>query len=137
MTAYATTKTEIKAQFFDVDSMDIVWHGNYVKYFEMARCDLLDAIDYNYQQMKDSGYGWPVIDLRVRYIRPVVFGQVVIVESQLVEYENRLKIDYVIYDKETGERLCKGSTVQVAVELETKEMLLASPSVLVEKLEEK
>jgi acyl-CoA thioester hydrolase len=45
--------------FHDVDMM--VWHGHYAKYFEIAR-RLLEQIDYNYPQTRDSGYAWPVID---------------------------------------------------------------------------
>lgn len=49
---------EIVVPFFDIDSMDVVWHGHYVKYLEVARCALLDDIGHNYTQMKDSGYAW-------------------------------------------------------------------------------
>ncbi len=43
---------EIEIPFYDVDSAGIVWHGNYVKYFEVARCVLLDKLNYNYIDMK-------------------------------------------------------------------------------------
>jgi acyl-CoA thioester hydrolase len=39
-----TAETEFTVEFYDVDSMEIVWHGNYVKYLEKARCVLLDHI---------------------------------------------------------------------------------------------
>ena len=133
-TIYATSKKEIKAQFYDLDPMDVVWHGNYVRFFEDARCELLNKIGYNYAEMKDSGYTWPVVDLHIRYVRPITFGQEVIIQTDLVEYEFRLKIIYTIYDKKTGERLCKEHTEQVAVDYETREMLLVSPAILLEKL---
>jgi hypothetical protein len=59
-----SSETEIDVPFFDVDLMEIVWHGHYAKYFEIARCDLLDKIDYGYMKMRSSGYAWPIIDLR-------------------------------------------------------------------------
>jgi acyl-CoA thioester hydrolase len=62
-----TEETEFKVEFYDVDSMDIVWHGNYVKYFEKARCALLDKIGYGYQEMRASGYAFLVTDLRAYY----------------------------------------------------------------------
>lgn len=119
--------TEIVVPFFDVDMMNIVWHGHYVKYLEVARCALLDHIGHNYMQMLDSGYGWPVIDLQLRYVRGAVFGQKLIVRASLVEWENRLKINYLISDAATGERMTRASTVQVAVDVATREMQLASP----------
>ena len=128
-------EVEIEVPFFDVDSMDVVWHGHYVKYFEEARCALLDKLGHNYRQMRDAGYAWPIIDLQVRYIRGAQFGQRIRVRADLVEWENRLKINYLITDVATGERMTRGSSVQVAVEIATREMLLASPRVFVEAVE--
>lgn len=120
--------------FHDVDVMEIVWHGHYAKYFEIARCALLDKVAYNYVEMKASGYAWPIIELKTRYIKPAKFGQDILVRAQIAEYELRLKINYLIVDAETGNRLTRGHTVQVAVDLERQELLLASPPVLLEKL---
>ena len=126
--------TEIKVPFHDVDSALIVWHGHYVKYLEVARCELLDTINYNYDDMIESGYFWPVIDMRLRYAKASRFGQELLVNSTIVEWENRLKINYEIRCAESGERLTKANTTQVAVQIETKEMLFESPRVLFEKL---
>ena len=126
---------ELNVPFFDVDMMEVVWHGHYVKYFEEARCALLDKLGHNYRQMRDAGYAWPIIDLQVRYIRGAQFGQRIRVRADLVEWENRLKINYLITDVATGERMTRGSSVQVAVEIATREMLLASPKVFVEAVE--
>lgn len=129
-----SAEVEIQVQFFDLDPMEIVWHGRYVQYLETARCALLDRIDYNYPQMKASGYAWPVIDLHLRYAAPATFGQRIKVRAAIVEWENRLKIDYLISDAVSGKRLTRASTVQVAVGLEDREMRFASPPVLLEKL---
>jgi acyl-CoA thioester hydrolase len=127
-------ETEIDVQFFDLDPMHIVWHGNYVRYLEIARCALLDSINYNYVQMQDSGYMWPVIDLNLRYVGSAVFGQRIKVRAELVEWESRLKVDYVITDAASGKRLTRASTTQVAVDIATGEMCFGSPAILFEKL---
>jgi acyl-CoA thioester hydrolase len=127
-------EVELQVQFFDLDPMEVVWHGNYVKYLEVARCALLDSIDYNYGQMKESGYAWPVIDLHVRYAGPATFGQKLRLRASITEWENRLKIDYVIFDAASGRRLSRATTTQVAVEIASGEMCFVSPSVLYEKL---
>ncbi|MDA7084877.1 acyl-CoA thioesterase [Pseudomonas sp. SA3-5] len=126
---------EMVVPFFDVDSMEVVWHGHYVKYFEVARCALLDKLGHNYTQMLTAGYAWPIIDLQVRYIRGARFGQKIIVRADLIEWENRLKLHYLISDAETGERMTRGSSVQVAVDIASREMQLASPRVLVAAVE--
>ena len=119
--------TEVVVPFFDIDTMNVVWHGHYVKYLEVARCALLDHIGHNYTQMLDAGYAWPVIDMQLRYVRGATFGQRINVRASLVEWESRLKINYLITDLITGERLTRAVTVQVAVEIASKEMQLASP----------
>ncbi|QGZ29647.1 acyl-CoA thioesterase [Stutzerimonas stutzeri] len=125
-------EVEVLVPFFDVDSMDVVWHGHYIKYFEVARCALLERIGHNYTQMRDAGYAWPIIDVQLRYMRGARFNQRLVVRADLVEWENRLKINYLITDAETGERMTRGSSVQVAVDMASREMLLASPTVFVE-----
>ena len=128
------TQVEIEVPFHDVDVMGVVWHGHYVKYLEIARCALLDRIDYNYPQMKASGYAWPVIDMRIRYPQALRFRQKIRVRAMLDEWENRLKIDYVIEDAGSGRRLTRAHTIQVAMDMQTGELLLASPGVLLQKL---
>ena len=127
--------TDVLVPFFDVDSMNVVWHGHYIKYLEVARCALLDHIGHNYTQMQEPGYGWPVIDIQLRYVRGAVFGQRLVVRASLVEWESRLKINYLISDAETGERMTRASSIQVAVAIETREMQLASPKVFTDAVE--
>jgi acyl-CoA thioester hydrolase len=127
-------KIEITVPFHDIDSVGIAWHGHYAKYFELARCELLDGFNYGYNAMRESGFIWPIIDLRVRYIQPMRFGQRILVQATLREWENRLLIDYLISDAQTGERLTKGQTSQVAVNIGNGEMCLVSPPVLFERL---
>jgi acyl-CoA thioester hydrolase len=126
--------SDIDIPFHDVDIMGIAWHGHYAKYFEVARCALLDSIDYNYVQMKASGYAWPVIDMHIRYVQPLLFQQKIRVQCSITEYEYRLKINYLISDASTGKRLTKGHTIQVAVNMANQELCLASPAILLEKL---
>ena len=127
-------EVELTVQFYDLDPMEVVWHGNYAKYFEVARCALLEQIGYNYAAMKESGFAWPIIDMHVKFLQSLSFGQTAIVRAEIVEWEHWLKIDYAIRDKTSGMRLTKGTTRQVAVELSTKLMSLQSPPILLKRL---
>lgn len=127
---------DVEVPFHDVDVMNVVWHGHYVKYFEIARCALLRTFNYDYPQMRDSGYVWPVVECQLKYVRSAYFGQVLEVCSTLLEYENRLRIAYEIRDKATGQRLTKGMTTQVAVLMSTGELQLVSPPILLQQLEQ-
>ena len=129
-----SAEIEVEIPFHDGDPMGVTWHGNYFRYLELARCALLDKIGYDYLKMEQSGYAWPIIDTRVKFVKPTVFRQRVKVRATLEEYEIRLKVRYLITDAESGERLTKGYTVQVAVDKQTNEMCFSSPSILIEKV---
>ena len=90
--------------------MHIVWHGNYVKYLETARCAFLSSIGYDYNEMGRQGYSWPIVQMNLKYIRPARFGQKIRVDMDIVEIESCLRIDYTIYDAETNEKLTRAST---------------------------
>lgn len=125
---------ELEPAFHDCDPMCVVWHGNYFKYLEIARCALLRRYDYDYPQMSASGYLFPVVDARVKYIRPLRFAQPLRVAARIVEWENRLKIDYQIRDAASGEVLTRAHTIQVAVLAASNEMQYVCPPVLWERL---
>lgn len=125
---------DLAPAFHDCDPMHVVWHGNYFKYFEIARCALLQRHGYDYPQMSESGYLFPVVDARVKYIRPLRFAQPLKVRARITEWENRLKIEYEIRDAASGEVLTRAHTIQVAVGIESGEMLYVCPPVLWERL---
>lgn len=125
----------IDVPFHDVDAMGVAWHGHYLKYFEAARNQLLRKIDYDYPDMEKSGYLWPVIESKCRHIAPAKYTMKIKVEASIAEWENRFYINYLITDSETGKKICKGYTIQVAVKKESGEMLLASPEILLQKIE--
>lgn len=134
MKALLTVELEMVIPFHDVDSMGITWHGNYLRYFEIARCKLLDKLDYNYRQMQESGFAWPVIDLQVKYVKASTFDQAIKVIASLVEWENRLRINYQIIDAANGARLTKGYTIQAAVDMKTQELCFVTPDVFRHKI---
>jgi acyl-CoA thioester hydrolase len=129
-----TDETPLQAQFFDLDPMGIVWHGNYPRFLEIGRCALLDRMDYNYSQMEASGYAFPIVDMRLKYVAPIRFRQAFVVATTLSEYENRLRFDYLLRDRGTDTVLTRARTVQVAVRIATGELCLESPPVLLEKV---
>ncbi len=135
ITRLPSASIEVEVPFHDVDLMQIAWHGHYVKYLELARCAMLESIDYNYMQMHASGFAWPIVDLRIRYPKPATLGQKLRVTATMTEYDPRLKIRYIVQDVATGERLTKAETVQVAVDLGSRELQFAAVDALRQRLE--
>lgn len=126
---------ELSPAFHDLDPMGVVWHGHYLKYLELARCALLQEIDYDYPQMRESGYLWPIVDLRAKYLRPARYGQRLRVRAELAEWELRMRIDYLIRDADNGEKITRAHTIQVAVDAATGEMCYATPEALRRRLQ--
>lgn len=125
---------ELTPAFCDIDVMGVVYHGNYVRYLELARSALLSRFDYNYPHMHASGYAWPVVDMHLKYVRPVRFEQKIKVRATITEWENRLRIEYLMRDAATGQKLNTAYTIQVAVDVQTQEMCFVCPPVLWERL---
>lgn len=134
MTPDFSHEITLSPAFHDLDPMQIVWHGHYLKYLELARCELLARYDYDYPAMAESGYGWPIVDLRVKYVRPARYRASLRVRAAIVEWENRLKFDYLVSDAEDGKTLTRASTIHVAVDLQSGEMQFVCPPVLWQKL---
>lgn len=119
---------EIEVPFHDVDPAHVVWHGNYFRYFEAARCALLERLGYNYREMAESGYVWPVVDMDARLSKPIRYHERIRVQARIVEWEYRLVVAYEIL-REDGEKAATGRTVQVPVDVDSGEMIIGVPDV--------
>jgi len=114
---------------------DIVWHGNYARYLEVARCKLLDEIDYNYLQMRNTGFVFPIVDMKIRFVKPLNFKQKVLVQIKLKEWQHWLKFHYLILDATSRERHAKCMTRQVAVKKDNMILLDECPQILISRVE--
>jgi acyl-CoA thioester hydrolase len=126
---------EITVEFYDLDPLRIVWHGNYLNYFEIGRRALLEKIGYSYTEMEDSGYAFPVIEVSVKYLSSLRFRDRARIKAILMEYENRLLIRYEIRNAQTGVLTTKGSSTQMAFDIKNNDSCFVCPSVLVKKVE--
>ena len=130
-----STEIEFKVEFNDCDPMKIVWHGNYINYFERARCALLDKIGYNYIDMENSGYMFPVTEVKAKYMKSLRFGDTCRAKATLVEYENMIKIEFELYNAKTGEMTTKGTVSQMCVEVATGKTQFFCPKCFTERVD--
>jgi len=129
-----TGEVLIEVPFHDVDAMGVAWHGHYVKYLEIARTAMMRKVGLDFKQMQDWGVIWPVVVCNMKYIRPLSYGQTVRVRAELLEYQARLRVRYLLTDLETGQRVNKAETIQLAVTADTGELLFQCPPQLTEAL---
>jgi acyl-CoA thioester hydrolase len=130
-----SAEIEFTVEFYDVDSMDIVYHGNYFKYFEKARCALLNKIGYDYREMKKTGWAFPVTSISAKYISSFSFQDRVRAKAILYEYENCLKIRYELYNAATGQLCTKGESTQMAIDVASGESRFVCPRIFTDKVE--
>jgi acyl-CoA thioester hydrolase len=128
-------EAEITVEFFDCDPLKVVWHGNYFNYFEIGRRVLLEKIGYGYDEMEQTGYAFPVIEVSAKYPGSLRFRDRVRVKAILDEYENRLRIKYEIRNIQTGLLTTKGLSTQMAVDMRTNESCFVCPQILIDKVE--
>jgi acyl-CoA thioester hydrolase len=128
-------EAEITVEFYDLDPLRVVWHGNYINYFEIGRRALLEKIKYSYEEMEKSGYSFPVIEISVKYLGPLRYKDRARVKAILMEYENRLMIRYEIRNAQTGQLTTKGFSTQMAYDVKNNDSCFVCPSVLVKKVE--
>jgi len=132
----AKNEITFPVEFYDVDTMRVVWHGNYVKYMEKGRCALLDMLNFGYLEMEKCGTAFPIVKLDLKYIRSLRFGDIAKVVSYLTEYENCIKIKYEIYNAKTGELTTKAESTQMAMSIETGESYLVCPEIFIKNVKE-
>lgn len=123
-----------KAEFYDIDSMGVMWHGNYVKCIESARCRFLDEVGFNYNNMRENSFAMPIIKLELKYIAPIFFNDNFNVRIDLLDIESVLKFQYIFLDL-NGKKLTLAQSSQVAVDMERKESLYEIPYIFKEKLQ--
>ena len=130
-TNYKTT-----VEFYDLDPMNVVWHGNYIKYLEAARCDMLEKLGYTYDDMRFEKSAYPVAKMELKFIKSAAFKQKLNVKTTLEELEPAMVIKYVITDDETGKKLFQAKSMQIRVDIETGETIYKASKTFLKKIEE-
>ena len=128
MTGRRQATARIRVAFSDVDPMQVVWHGNYFKYFDIAREKLFDEAGVDlYEMCNDTGMVFPVTRSQAKHIRPLRFRDEIECTARVLEAEYRIVVEFEI--RRVGDpALCtKGRTEHVAVRLPQGEMELHIP----------
>jgi acyl-CoA thioester hydrolase len=122
---------EATVAFHDIDIIGVMWHGHYLKYLENARWALMDQIGFGYEVMRDSGFAWPIVEMHVKYVHAAKLGDQLRVRASLVEWENRLVVNYLVL-RADDERLARAKSVQVAVDAHSLALQFTTPQPLLD-----
>ncbi len=122
-----TDSKEITVRFSEVDSMKIVWHGNYLKYFEDGRESFGLKYNLGYLDVYSHNVMIPIVRINCDYKRPLVYGDDLIVETRYIPTEAaKIVFNYTVSRKKDGEVVATGSSIQVFLTPEG-DLLLNSP----------
>lgn len=122
----ATARLEIP--FNDCDPLNIVWHGNYIKYFELAREAFGQKYDFDVLHFYDQGFATPIVHASANYKRPLRYRDVALIKA-VWRHTDAAKVifDYEIKKEGSDELICHGNTIQVIVAAKTMELALTVP----------
>lgn len=105
---------EFEVRFSEVDSMGIVWHGSYAKYFEDGREEFGKKYGIGYMFIFRNGFYAPLVDLNFQFKKPLPYETKAIVETKYINaLSAKLQFEYRIFLPEDNSLICTGTSTQV------------------------
>lgn len=128
MEDYFSAEIEIEIRFSETDAMGVVWHGNYVRFFEDGREAFGKKYGLPYLEISDKGYFIPVVKLEADYKSPAYYGNRLRISTRYVRSKAaKIIFEYTIVKCDTLETVATGRTVQVFIDKEKRELQLITP----------
>ncbi|WDZ98751.1 acyl-CoA thioesterase [Mucilaginibacter sp. SJ] len=128
-----TNTIEIEVKFSDVDMLGVVWHGNYIRYFEDGREAFGRQYGLGYMDVYNAGFIVPIVNLNCDYKRFLRYEDKVIIETIYTPAQSaKINFNYRLLKAKTGELIVKGSSMQVFVHRDNFELQLTNPDFFVD-----
>ena len=109
-------RCQMRTLYVDTDRSQVVYHANYLRYFEFGRASLMRDAAYPYREIEESGFVYPIIKVDIDYYRPLYYDDPMFIHTRPSAMERvRLQFDYVITHGDSGEIICKGFTRHCAI----------------------
>ena len=106
----------MRTLYVDTDRSSVVYHANYLRYFEFGRTSLMREADYPYKEIEAKGYVYPIVDLRIKFYEPLYYDDPMWIYTRPAEIERvKVRFDYIITHGATGSMICTGFTQHCAL----------------------
>ncbi len=123
-----SSEIEIDIRFSETDAMGVVWHGNYLKFFEDGREAFGKTFGLEYLTIFDKGYFTPIIKSEIDHKAPVYYGQQIKVITKFIPSKSaKILFEYEVINMSTGALCAVGKTMQVFLEKESRTLELLTP----------
>jgi len=114
----ATHEIQMKVPFHDLDPMQVVWHGNYFKYFDVARFGLFESVGIDlYAYLQERQMVFPITRSSIKHIQPLRFNESFVCRAMATEARYKIAMDFEIRRSGSHEICTRGKAEQVAVKL--------------------
>ncbi|MCR9246572.1 MAG: acyl-CoA thioesterase [bacterium] len=124
---------ETKVAFHQCDPLNVAWHGRYLEWFELGRTELFASRELEVHQIRALGHRMYVVDLKVRYMAPLMYSDPVTITAWFGAVEPLIRVNYDIYNSRTDRWSARGTTVLAVTDADG-ELLPTTPDAFLERL---
>jgi acyl-CoA thioester hydrolase len=109
------SRVQVTVRYAETDMMGIVYHANYLPWFEVGRTTLLKELGVPYRKLEEEGFRLPVLEISAKYVRPAVYDDTLDIVTTLAERPLlRIRLEYEV--QRAGELLATGASVHAFVD---------------------
>lgn len=109
-------RCSLRTLYADTDRSNVVYHANYLRYFEFGRASLMRDAAYTYREIEEKGYVYPIISTALDYFSPLRYDDLMYIHTRPGELQMvKLQFEYIITHAEKGNVICTGYTRHCAV----------------------
>lgn len=114
------SETNIRVRYSETDQMNVVYHGNYAQYFEVARAEAIREMGITYKEMEEMGIVMPIVELHTKFLRPAKYDDLLTIKTQLRELptDHRIEFHHEVCNEE-GKLLTIGRIVLYFLDAKT------------------
>jgi acyl-CoA thioester hydrolase len=109
------SRSQVTVRYAETDMMGVVYHGNFLPWFEVGRTTLLKEMGLAYRQLEAEGYRLPVLEVSAKYVRPALYDDTLTIVTRLHDRPLlRIRLDYEVW--RADELLATGFTVHAFID---------------------
>lgn len=128
-------KTPIRVRYSETDKMGVVYHGNYIQYFEVGRVEYMREIGVVYAEMEKQGIGMPVVNIDINYRTPAVYDELLTIETWIEQLPTSKIVFHNRAVGESGKTVCEAKVTLVFINENFRP--IKSPEIVINALKEK
>lgn len=122
-------QVEVRVRYSETDQMGVVYHGNYLPYFEIGRVEWLRNKGISYKSLEESGVGLPIVNININYKKPARYDDLLVVKTKF-KSQNSVKIEFDCeIHNEQNELLTTAVFILVFVDMKTGKPMLPPESI--------